>query len=771
MDDASALLARPSDVTEKAMRLPEVLACVFSWLSNDKRALRSVRLVSKYFHAIANQVFWIHLHAEYAMKHNCIQEAASIIGGLTVTFRDVKPPSPQYLQSMDELDEGIPEELPEVCFVDTAFCSLVAQSCVHLERLVIVLEGSKTEQVPLLLSALLSQNLEKPAVFRIKDLQLTLSSNFAQSVRYEVPQMQLHEATSNLSWTTPPNYAPTESSLAQLEKLTLQMSFLRVDADIYKVLQLKLCPEITIATSFLGPVLNLNLKEGSPMTEFLITAPTPSRTFKTLECYTTTLNIDQIFRLRAQAPAFEDLRMLAIFTFDRTFTVSAAFARASARQAGSLCLKQLRLVSCTDRYASLLLGRLLDPTTLESFYVDYLYPNVLSMPDAGEEHPGKVLKDFMEEMRGGQLSGWPQWGSMREFGIRKLNSAINRIDWLRELRTIPRFSRLEKITLPISVHEFVEIFVKSALIETEPTGHEIGSSSLPPPSQLPFPACSSLLSVNLHGGNSRTNEASDVPQFANYLTCWLPQLRHLHIKEGYFLDLSFLDAIAPPPRPSSLSPVSTLPSSLQTGGQMDCDKFVEDQKHIDSHDSSSSSSRNSDGGSIGNGGSGLYRLESLSVSFEFLSQSEFLGLPRSEHLLKLQDEKADLATRRLQYSRGTTGLFDYQEVEKLILAEEQRMVLDARPIQVHEDRVDQILAFLGRFQETGEGNRDIGVSAVTQRVGRESKPPVSGLKEITFTQTGMPKQYLNKLEHQVKTLYPEIKWTSNSTIHRLPDRN
>ncbi|GJJ71369.1 hypothetical protein EMPS_03719 [Entomortierella parvispora] len=771
MEGVQGILTQPS--TEEALRLPEVLACILSYLANDRRALRSVRLVSRQFNTTANRFFRIHLNANYALEHHCIQEAASIIGGLSVTFPEVD------FQSANRNNET-PEQPTEPRCIDTAFCSLVAQTCINLETLKIVLEGPYSERVPLFFSALLSQDLERPAVFCIKELQVMLSNNCAQSFTYRVSQAQFLGAITKLSGAGP-QYAPHESSLARLEKLTLKTSFLRNNSDLYKILQFKICPEVAIATSFLGPVFIPNATEDSLLPESLRDPTKPSRTLKVLECSATGFSVDQIYRLKEQAPALEELRIWEISNAVGAGSVSEAIAHANAERAGSLNLKQLRLVNATGRNVKLLLGRLLNPTALKSFHVNYIYPHRLTLPEGGNELPGGILRDIMEEMRRDQFSGSPHWGSMQEFGIGSFDREIDPIDWLQELKTIPRLSRLENISLPLSVHEFLQMFDMPSLREavTDPrvntspiaataatptisSGHEevlLGSPSTLP--QLPFPSCSTLISLTLNCAAAQTNEAGDGLRLANYLTRWLPQLKHLDIQESYFPDLTFLDVIAPPLKFLSRPRETKLLSSLQVGGQNSGDDSTGGLNRNDSHSSSVD---------VGSGHMGLCQLESLAVSFVFLTRDEFLGLPRSDHLLELLDKKSDLLARRLEYTRGPAGVLVYQNVEKLIRAEEQKMLLDARPIQVHEDRVDQILAFLDRFQKSSARGGGAKTSAATdQDDGGEISPAVSGLKKIKFTQEGMPNVYLRKLELQVESLYPEIEWRSASILHRIPE--
>ncbi|GJJ71396.1 hypothetical protein EMPS_03746 [Entomortierella parvispora] len=761
MDSA---LAPASGSMEKAVSLPKVLTCIFSWLRDEKNALRSLRLVSKLFMATANQFFRIHLMADYAIEHNCIQEAPSIIGGLTFTFPRI------ITEETDKFNRSRGLE-PQDNTIIPDFCSMVARNCVHLAKVKIVLEGPHSEEITQSLSCLFSQNPQTAAVFRIKSHQFIFGSKFGQSVQ-DTFHSNLPDSCTGLLPTS--DYFPSESAFSGLEELRVIKRFRVEIPSLYRILQLKTCPEIASATSFLGPVCWNDMERETRLLTSFSTAR-PSRTLRIFDIATSICSVNELYALKEQAPGLEEVNFLSIGNTDERITDDLAFERDSARASGTLRLKKLSLMTTEARYAKLLLGRLCDPTVLTSYVTGFIYNKGLESNAAGSITPSdRVLSELLDEMRVDPISGRPQEGFLRELGIKDTSDRSTEcVDWLQRLKDTPRLHRLERLSLPLTVDEFLDLFdmpiplvktgeetldvtastgtkttattvTTTTAVMTDTGGEEEGKAEgrkeetrveVRQQPLMAFPACSSLKYIYLGGCGAKNISEKSGQQFADYLVRSLPRLEHLAVPNCSFTDLTFFNAIAPATlHPSTLSSLPSVSQDVGSTGSLERDH---------------SSSRNSN--NLSN--TGINRLESLEMSLNFLSRSEFQALPKSEHTTDLIKRRDALLLSHTRISPGVEGYSEYQVVECDLRLETQKMFLQAQPIQIHEGRIEQFLAILDRFQRR-KGDPRV-------------RSYVAGMKRLTIHQTGMPDVYVEKLATLIASQFPELDFKISSGTYRF----
>ncbi|GJJ71389.1 hypothetical protein EMPS_03739 [Entomortierella parvispora] len=757
MDNPQAL---PGGSMEKAISLPEVLACIFSWLRDERQTMRSLRLVSKQFMAAANQFFRIHLTADYAIEHNCIQEAPSIIGGLTLTFPRI------ITEEADKLSRRLGLE-PQDNIVSLDFCSTVARKCTRLEKVKIALEGPQSEEISQLLSCLFSQNPQTAAVFRIKTLEFIFGFKFIESVLPDIRNNLPDSCTGLLSTS---DYTPTKSPFSGLERLKLNKRYSVEVPPLYRVLQLKICPEIAAATSFLGPVY-WNRMEREARLSTASSIAKPSMTLRVFDIGNSLVDVGALYELKEQAPMLEEVSALTVCDKSDAAMDDEAFLRNSARPPQSLRLKKLSLLTTEDRQAKQLLFRLLDPSILESYVSNFIYDHRNSRPARGNLiASSRILNEIMDGLHVDPISGNIQEGFFREFGFSSHDSAMERVDWLQELQSNPRLHRLERLCLPLTVNSFLEIFDSP----TPPSTITLESNMNPtmtmtttatpattegkeePPKQplLPFPACSSLHSLRL-GGYGTNEKVKGGQRFADYLTRNLSRLKHLDINTGSFVDFTFFNAIAPPAIQPPANPIP--PSLSQVNDQMDLGDGAHNQE-TDHH-----RHRNN----INHENSGLYRLESLTMSLEYVSQSEFDGLPKSERVMELLERRDEILDRHPTFGSEDEEYGDYQAIENELQMERQRMLLEARPIQIHEDLIEQFLSTLSRFQRRkASWSIDEEAGFVDPGAG-PGGVQVEGLKQVTLHLKGMPEVFVEKLKALVTLQFPELDFKLSSGIHHI----
>ncbi|GJJ71394.1 hypothetical protein EMPS_03744 [Entomortierella parvispora] len=728
--------------------------------------MRALRLVSKQFMATANQFFRIYLTADYAIEHNCIQEAPSIIGGLTLTFPRINTKEasiPRNLQRL-ELQDNI---------ITLDFCTMVARNCVHLEKVEIVVEGPHSEEVSRLLSCLFSQNPHSAAVFHVKSLYLMFGYRFLESVLPDIQDYNLPgKCTGPLSAS---DYIPTESPFSRLERLKLGKGLMMEVPALYRVLQLKICPEIAAATSFLGPVY-WNRMEKEARLPTASTAAKPSRTLRIFDIEGSLCSVDELYALKEQAPFLEELIAMRVShnTSDTTIIDYEAFARNSARPPRSLCLKKLSLLTMEDLQVKQLLFPLLDPSILESFVSNGICSRHRNDGQLVGDNaaPSRVLNEALDEMRMDPISGKIQEGFFREFGFGTYVGMNERVDWLQILQSTPRLHRLERLHLPLTVEGFLDMFDSPLPLATPLEGNIDHAITLPttaitttierekeppiePPEKplQPFPACSSLLFLRFGGYDNPAIVKKTSQRFADYLVRHLSQLKHLDI-QGYsfFPDFIFFNAIAPPAiQPSALS----IPPVLSLGsGQRDVHDKAQNQE-LGCHRHRNKIHREN---------SGLYRLESLMMSLEYLSCSEFDDIPKSPQLMELLDKKDDILNRHPRFGPADAEYNEYLLIEDEIDRMGQKMLLEARPIQFHEDQMGYFLAALGRFQRRkASGYSDAApVKGDFWGPGTGAGALVGGLKSLKIHQRGMPDVYVEKFKDRVASQFPELEFTLSS---------
>ncbi|GJJ71397.1 hypothetical protein EMPS_03747 [Entomortierella parvispora] len=738
MDNASIL---SSGFMERAICLPEVLTYIFSWLKNERRTIRSLRLVSKEFFAMANQFFRVHLAADYAIEHNCIQEAPTIIGGLTFTFPRI------ITEEADALNRHLGLE-PQNSVVSLAFCSLVARNCVHLEKVKIVLEGPHSDEVSQLLSCLFSQNPQSAAAFRIKSLEIGLGFKFVESVVQDVQDSNLPDSCTGLLPTM--DYIPTESPFSGLEELRLIKRFMVQAPALYRILQLKICPEIAAATSFLGPVYWNRAEREARVPKASSTAK-PSLSLRIFDIVNSDCSVDDLYALKEQAPMLEEVGAATICNMNESITDEAALALDSTRAPRTLRLKKMTLLTISDRYLKLLLCQLLDLSVLESFVTGFINgrrPSIPTNNNGTAPFTYAALNELFDEMGMISVSERSQERFLQELAITSYDRMLGRVDWLQKLKNTPWLYQLERLSLPLNVDGFLDMFDSSnSMITVSESGMDpVASSTVTTAStcttttsittvtqeedqdervvarpqhqpQLPFPACSSLLTFRLSGGDAIQISDKSLERFADYLVRYLPRIKHLVLPTCTLTDFTFLNTIAP----QALHP------------QL-----------------------------------GLNRLESLLVRFEFLSLSELHSLPKSEHAMELLQRRDNILAKYPMFRPGEKGYDDYLTVEAELKQERQKMLLEARPIQVHEDRIEQFLAFLDRFQRRKSGRwsmKDDRGDKVPACSGVGSSVDIEGLRQIIVYQTGMPNAYVEKLKARVASQFPRLDFTVSSSAH------
>jgi hypothetical protein len=326
----------------------------------------------------------------------------------------------------------------------------------------------------------------------------------------------------------------------------------------------------------------------------------------------------------------------------------------------------------------------------------------------------------------------------RKFGLGDLSQTIEAVDWLWVLRETERFQRLEGLFLPLTIHQFLSRFTYSdndisQVISPSNANDNIDLEDITSTSQagegkvrqdgtpdrqeqagilqnLPFPACATLCSLSITGfeNNEPGLTAEDGERLAKYFIRWMPRLKHLKVQRSPWKDFTFLDSIAPPAL------------ELSQSHHRKC----------------------------------LNRLESIEISFIFLSRSEFLNLPGREEVISLQQQRNQLIEEDLEdEDQPQRRQYLMEQMERA----EQQLLLDSRPIQVHDERMNQFLGILGRFQrrtipvETG-GLSSSGSSS-------RSSSEVTGLKRIKMYQSGIPKSYVDKIEAHCAELFPELSLT------------
>ncbi|KAG0054836.1 hypothetical protein BGZ83_010288 [Gryganskiella cystojenkinii] len=815
-----------SAAVQRALVLPEILHHILCYLRHSRSSLRSLRQVSRLFCFATNRIFRLHLTAVYALENNCItQEGAS--GAILIERLNFQHHTTSSIQrAPDHHGCFYPERGPE-------FCALVKKHCRNLETIKVALGNHhEKEQVLRMFSTLFSSSSSKndedrhESGFRLKELEIVFGVEFEKRALDEIRRMDLAALSSTPSLSNSP--LPPPHSLGSLETLTLDKQHQMQLVHIYKILQLKLGPEIAAATSFLGPVFpdTTNEPHTFPSTTAL-TAPVStvpfSRTLKNFfapRCY---IGIDQLYSLVEQAPNLEELQVLTINNVDTTMIFRQALVHHSKRPSGSLRLRRLRIQTICDTYL-LLLFRILDPTLLESFETETCGHDLDRSGDStGEEHvaqeeeegagfPANFLGDvtgrLLNQLRcqeyehdkqrrlqrqqqpqlqpqlqpqqqqqqeqneqnlpaqkshqrlfkpGTTIATLPRPKPFTTFGIgdiyrydRLMQRKIT--DWTKSLRDIHRLYYLQDLTLPLSVYEFLENFEKSlgrfSTFSPKHKGskpdmtHLTNNNSRSNNSvhdqalaaefrqeqeedvlleQYPFPACLTLKSLTLSSccDLEKRLTQGEATRFGRYLVRWLPQLEHLYIKSGHFPDFGILETIGPPPEPSSAS--ETFAKSLQ-----------EQPSHGHCRD-----------------GKGLAHLKSLELSFEFLSTDEYLNLPDRESIDALI-QRFHIVVSQDPLIRQPESLNRQDEILEHIRLEKQLRLLKSRPIEVHEGRVDQVVALLGRWlRQTHEG----------------SILNMNRLEQVQFLVSGMPEEYIPKIRRRVSDQFPELELNVHSFKH------
>ncbi|KAG0043155.1 hypothetical protein BGZ83_011768 [Gryganskiella cystojenkinii] len=775
-----------SSVVQKALDLPEVLDQIISYLCSDGSILRSLRLVSRQLQLSANRFFRIQLSDSYAREHNCVLEAGHLIEGLF--FRLLKPPpsQPSPLSSSDldqqttsigNSNQGQVQEPPATVVSLMEFCSSVIQNCPNLETIKVDLQIPYCQEITQMFSTLF---LPKPAInsdgdghdnssddntetatssaFRLKELHFIFGYEFSRSVFQEVQLVNYQNMATDgvLSGTSP---------LAKLEKLVLIKHHVMELEDMYKILQLKCGPEVAAATSFLCPVVFADTNTTSATTTTPLAGAAATTTsilpscasslahaksrpsLKVFRAQYSYLSIKQIQRLFEQAPSLEELDLLSVID-SQSMAVSDTESTMTIHSTTVPCffpLKSLRVLTVKDTFARSLF-RLLDPKKNDTFFLNYCFGERIVDNNNNEIRPS-VLREIFADIRrqqqqqqqeqkheqGKELSGRASTSHkyFRSFGFGGVSDNTT-LDWLPILTDIRRFYKLEELHLPMNVHQFLGEFDKSssnddisATASTMDYDLDSINSSIAPMTTtvsegLPFPACATIESLNITGSVIRQLGLTleDGQRLAHYLVRWMPQLRHLNLRQSSWTDFTFLDLIAPP------APFSN-------------------QSHRGINHNVSN---------VVNFNSGLRRLESLEISFEFLSDLEYRNLPGFSDLVSLIQENPG----NVEPERPTLSLSEIEMVE-------EQIILDSQPAYVHEERVEKFLEILERFQ-----NRERVFVREDDRVDEDEeggvivgqvRVAVAALKRITIFQFGIPSKYVAKIKEQSAQRFPDLALT------------